>query len=61
MELLLAAVERRIAVLWATVAAAFGQQIAEEHLTGPLNHADSGPEPEREVRSLREIAVMMRS
>ncbi len=61
-ELLLAAIERRITVLWATVAAAFGQQIAEEHLAGPLDRGDSGPEspPEPELRSLREIAAWMR-
>ncbi|SES49063.1 hypothetical protein [Actinokineospora terrae] len=61
-ELLVAAVERRVALLWATVAAALGHQIPEEHLTGPL---DSIPairsDPERELNSLREIAAWMRS
>ena len=60
-ELLLTAIERRIAVLWAAVAAAFGQQIAEEHLAGPLDHDGTKPETEPEVRSLREIVVWMRS
>lgn len=62
-DLLLAAMERRITILWATVAAALGQDIPDEHLTGPLDaldtrQAQAGTEPE--TRSLREIAVWMR-
>ncbi|SER20985.1 hypothetical protein [Actinokineospora terrae] len=33
-ELLLAAVERRVTVLWATVVAAVGHRVPDDHLTG---------------------------
>lgn len=63
-ELLLAALERRVTVLWATVSAALGHPVPDEHLAGPLDTAPSRTamtSVEPEVRSLREIAAWMRT
>ncbi|WNV82210.1 hypothetical protein [Umezawaea sp. Da 62-37] len=66
-ELLLAVLERRVTLLWATVAQALGQTVSDEDLTSPLDSpstsdtsapAASGGEPE--TKSLREIALWMR-
>lgn len=62
-DLLLVALERRVTVLWATVAAALGHQVPAEHLTGPLDalaESRSDTDPQPETPSLREIAVWMR-
>ncbi|GAA2658102.1 MULTISPECIES: hypothetical protein [Actinosynnema] len=65
-ELLLAALERRVTLLWATVASALGSTVPEEALASPLDLGTATPpvpgggEPEPETRSLREIAVWMR-
>lgn len=65
LEMLTAAIERRITTLWATVAAALGQTVPPEHLTSPLDLAttdqERGPgEPEPETVSLRDMARLMR-
>ncbi|WP_246257250.1 hypothetical protein [Amycolatopsis anabasis] len=69
-ELLLAAVERRVTALWATVAAALGQDVTDAQLASPLDAWDGQLVPEREapteqaepeVKSLREIALWMRN
>ncbi len=68
-DYLLAALERRVTALWATVAAAFGHTLTDEQLTGPIDalagHAvrpapAGGGEPGPETKSLREMALMMR-
>ncbi|MGH2375103.1 MAG: hypothetical protein ACRDIC_16750 [bacterium] len=64
-ELLLATVERRVTVLWATVSAALGHPVPDGHLAGPLDafpaRATTTARTEPEVGSLREIAAWMRS
>ncbi|REH42725.1 hypothetical protein BCF44_110222 [Kutzneria buriramensis] len=65
LEMLTAAVERRMTALWAAVAAALGQTIPPEHLASPLELTDTDPdsarnEPEPETVSLRDMARMMR-
>ena len=70
--LVLATIERRVTVLWATVAVALGQNVTDEQLSGPL---DTWAAPSRgtdtppsstpahdgaELKSLREIALWMR-
>ncbi|GAA1306056.1 hypothetical protein [Saccharothrix xinjiangensis] len=67
-QIVLAALERRVTLLWATIATALGGRVSENDVTGPLDgvtttastaHArQEGDEPE--VRSLREIALWMR-
>jgi hypothetical protein len=66
-DYLLAALERRLTLLWATVAAAFGHSLTDEQLTGPLDaltsHTDrpaAGGDAGPETKSLREMALMMR-
>jgi len=69
-ELLLAATERRVTALWATVVVALGQDVTDVQLAGPLDWTGSqsgaGAGPDRapdgaELKSLREIALWMRS
>ncbi|MDX8054800.1 hypothetical protein SK571_35985 [Lentzea sp. BCCO 10_0798] len=65
-DLALAALERRVTLLWATVATALGHKITDTDVTGPFDPptastataggGDSGTEP----KSLREIALWMR-
>ncbi|ONI92477.1 hypothetical protein ALI22I_03490 [Saccharothrix sp. ALI-22-I] len=65
-EVLLAALERRVTLLWATVATALGTKVSDADVAAPLDLGDTAPpsqaggEPEPEVRSLREIALWMR-
>jgi hypothetical protein len=66
-ELVLAVLERRVTLLWATVAATLGQKITDADLTGPLDAATTRPTStpaaagvEPETKSLREIALWMR-
>jgi hypothetical protein len=64
LEMLTAAMERRITALWATVAAALGQTVPPEHLTSPLDLATTEPSPgpgdaEPETVSLRDMARLM--
>ena len=67
-ELLLAATERRVTALWATVAVALGQDVTDAQLAGPLDtwtpaststRTESAPDG-AELKSLREIALWMR-
>lgn len=65
LEMLTAAVERRLTALWASVGAALGQTIPPEQLASPLELAGTVPEhgpsePEPETVSLRDMARMMR-
>ncbi|CRK55425.1 hypothetical protein [Alloactinosynnema sp. L-07] len=64
-EVLLATVERRVTVLWATVAAALGHQVPDDQLIGPLDTARAARaadgEAEPETRTLRDIAQWMRT
>lgn len=65
-ELLAAATERRLTALWATVAVALGQDVTDEQLADPLDALDppdTAPARagEPELKSLREIALWMRS
>jgi hypothetical protein len=69
-DYLLVALERRVTLLWATVAAAFGHTLTDEQLSSPIDalsgqadrpaaradRGDTGPE----TKSLREMALMMR-
>lgn len=65
-DVLLAALERRVTLLWATVASALGAAVPEDALASPLDldtstpPAPGGGGTEPEVKSLREIAVWMR-
>jgi hypothetical protein len=67
-ELVLAVLERRVTLLWATVATALGQKVTDADLTGPLDATTTATEPsppapaggESETKSLREIALWMR-
>ncbi|NUT47322.1 MAG: hypothetical protein HOV94_08420 [Saccharothrix sp.] len=65
-EVLLAALERRVTLLWATVATALGGKVTDADVTAPLDLGDTAPpapaggEPEPETKSLREIALWMR-
>jgi hypothetical protein len=63
-DYLLAATERRVTALWATIAAALGHKLTDDQLTSPLDaltnqRSTAGP-GEPETLSLREIALMMR-
>ncbi|MBP2320494.1 hypothetical protein JOF56_000879 [Kibdelosporangium banguiense] len=67
-DYLLVALERRVTLLWATVAAAFGHNPTEQQLASPLDaltgHSDrpavsGGDPPGPETKSLREMARMM--
>ncbi|WP_202919492.1 hypothetical protein [Saccharothrix deserti] len=65
-EVLLAALERRVTLLWATVATALGGKVTDSGIAAPLDlgattptRSPAGGEPEPEVRSLREIALWM--
>jgi hypothetical protein len=67
LEMLLAALERRTTLLWATVATALGHKLTDADLAGPLDMLPAssaasarGGEPEPETKSLREIALWMR-
>jgi hypothetical protein len=71
-DLLASVTERRITALWATVAAALGQEITDAQLADPIEAftasastpvAWSAPAGtgEPELKSLREIAVWMRN
>jgi hypothetical protein len=71
-EILASVTERRITALWATLAAALGQEIPEAQLADPMEafSATASAPPvspasagigEPELKSLREIAVWMRS
>jgi hypothetical protein len=67
LDLLTAALERRLTALWATVAVAVGHQVSDDDLTSPLDlitaHHDHTAAPaadEPVTLSLREIALMMR-
>jgi hypothetical protein len=65
-EVLLAALERRVALLWATVATALGTKVGDADVASPLDLGDTAPpppaggEPRPETKSLREIALWMR-
>ncbi|XVV05327.1 hypothetical protein ACQPW3_08025 [Actinosynnema sp. CA-248983] len=66
-EVLLAALERRVTLLWATVATALGGKVSEDDVAAPLDvtsgsapAAAAGGEPGPKVKSLREIALWMR-
>ncbi|GAB3873758.1 hypothetical protein GCM10029964_014560 [Kibdelosporangium lantanae] len=71
-DYLLAALERRVTLLWATVAAAIGQTVTEDQVASPVEalisqvdqpateatgRGEAGPE----IKSLRDMALMMRS
>ena len=73
-DLLASVTERRITALWATVAAALGQDISDAQLADPIeaftaSTVDTSPvrttppagTGETELKSLREIALWMRS
>jgi hypothetical protein len=68
-DYLLAALERRVTLLWATVAAAFGHTLTEQQVSSPVDaltgHSDlsaaNGGDAAPETKSLREMALMMRS
>ncbi|WET76899.1 hypothetical protein P3102_22615 [Amycolatopsis sp. QT-25] len=71
-DLLASVTERRITALWATVASALGQEITDAQLADPVEafttpatprsaRAPAAGSGEPEVKSLREIAVWMRS
>ena len=71
-DLLATLTERRITALWAVVAAALGHEVTDAQLADPMDaytttsatgpaenrHTESG---EPELKSLREIAIWMRS
>ncbi|MCP2248192.1 hypothetical protein LX86_006968 [Lentzea aerocolonigenes] len=67
-DLALAALERRVTLLWATVATALGHEVTEADVTSPLDQltasssapAAEGGGTEPETKSLREIALWMR-
>lgn len=65
-ELVLAVLERRVTLLWATVVTALGQKLTDADLTGPLDTATDPTSPpaqaggEPDTKSLREIALWMR-
>ncbi|WP_051386164.1 hypothetical protein [Actinokineospora inagensis] len=58
-ELLLAVIERRVTVLWVTLAVALGHTIPTEHMTGPLDITEPSDMPK--TVSLRDIANMMQT
>jgi hypothetical protein len=65
LEMLTAAMERRLTTLWAVVASALGQDIPSEHLLSPLDlptrqSSSTAHEPEPGVISLRDMALQMR-
>ncbi|WP_063778057.1 hypothetical protein [Lentzea aerocolonigenes] len=67
-DIVLAALERRVTLLWATVATALGHKVTDADVTSPLDQltasssapaaegGDTGPE----TKSMREIALWMR-
>lgn len=65
-DLALAALERRVTLLWATVATALGHKVTDTDVTGPFDPpaastaTAAGGEPGAEPKSLREIALWMR-
>jgi hypothetical protein len=64
LELLMAAVERRVTAVWAAVAAALGQTIPPEQLASPWELTGTEPpavtgEAEPETVSLRDMARLM--
>ncbi len=65
-EVLLAALERRVTLLWATVVTALGGKVTDADIAAPLDLGDTTPpapaggEPQVETKSLREIALWMR-
>jgi hypothetical protein len=66
-DLALAALERRVTLLWATVATALGHKVTDTDVTGPFgtptapaDTAAGGGEPGPETKPLREIALWMR-
>ena len=65
-ELLASVIERRITALWVVVASALGQQVTDEQLADPLDvlylrEPRRARAEEPELKSLREIALWMRS
>ncbi|MEV4313006.1 hypothetical protein [Actinocrispum sp. NPDC049592] len=68
-DYLLVALERRVTLLWATVAAAFGHTLTEDQVASPVDAligrsdrpaAAGGGEARPETKTLREMALMMR-
>ncbi|PWK83185.1 hypothetical protein C8D88_11170 [Lentzea atacamensis] len=66
-DLALATLERRVTLLWATVATALGHKVTVADVTGPFDPPDTsapatggGETTESETKSLREIALWMR-
>jgi hypothetical protein len=70
-DLLASVTERRITALWAVVASALGHEVTDAQLADPMDaYATPAPGPaenrqaepgEPELKSLREIALWMRS
>jgi hypothetical protein len=68
-DYLLAVIERRMTALWAIVAAALGHPLTDDQLASPVDTLTrpsdrataGGGDPEPETKSLREMALMMRS
>lgn len=66
-DLALAALERRVTLLWATVATALGHKVTDTDVIGPFDPPATSPapsagggEPGPEPKSMREIALWMR-
>ncbi|ANZ36477.1 hypothetical protein BBK82_10765 [Lentzea guizhouensis] len=66
-DLALAALERRVTLLWATVATALGHKVTDADVVGPFDTSATSPaltagggEPGPEQKSMREIALWMR-
>lgn len=67
-DIALAALERRVTLLWATVAAALGHKVTDTDVTGPFDPPAAAPSAstaggggtEPETKSMREIALWMR-
>jgi hypothetical protein len=66
-EVLLAALERRVTLLWATVATALGGKVTDTDIAAPLDldqpsaATPTGHESEPVTKSLRQIALWMRN
>lgn len=67
-DIALAALERRVTLLWATVATALGHKVSDTDVIGPFDSpsaassasAAEGGGSEPETKSLREVALWMR-
>ncbi|MFE9747554.1 hypothetical protein ACFYOT_21845 [Saccharothrix saharensis] len=65
-DVLLAVLERRVTLLWATVATALGIKVSDADVSAPLNSGGTAPlatvegKPDVQIKSLREIASWIR-